>query len=159
MKGLAATNDVQTRVVSRRKGKHRYTDTYRFVNQVPLRDGEDALAVNWCELITTRDSDGKVVYQNAFASNHAMTEANVVDIVRDGRGRWKVENENNNTLKTKGYHLTHNFGHGKEHLSSLLVTFNLLAFLFHTMLDLMDLSYQRIGQFLPRKRFSRICVL
>ena len=79
--------------------------------------------------------------------------ANVADVVRDGRARWKVENENNNTLKTKGYHLTHNFGHGKQHLSSLLATFNLLAFVFHTLLDLMDSRYRRIREFLPRKRF------
>jgi hypothetical protein len=149
---LAATGDVQTREIKRRKGKHRYTDTYRFANQVPLRDGEEALDVNWCELTTTRD-DGKVVYKNAFATNHPITEVNVAEVVRDGRARWKVENENNNTLKTKGYHLTHNFGHGKKHLSSLLATFNLLAFLFHTLLDLMDTRYQRIRQFLPRKRF------
>jgi hypothetical protein len=89
------------------------------------------ILVNWCELTTTRD-DGKVVYKNAFATHHRITAANVADIVRDGRVRWKVENKNNNTLKTKGYHLTHNFGHGKQHLSSLLVTFHLLAFLFHT---------------------------
>lgn len=150
--GLAATGDVQTLEVKRCHGKHRYTDTYRFVNQVPLRDGEKAIDVNWCELTTTRD-DGKVVYKNAFATNHRITEANVADIVRDGRARWKVENENNNTLKTKGYHLTHNFGHGKQYLSSLLATFNLLAFLFHTVLDLMDSRYQRLRQFLPRKRF------
>ena len=29
------------------------------------------------------------------------------------------ENEHNNTLKTKGYNLEHNFGHGSEHLSKL----------------------------------------
>jgi hypothetical protein len=150
--GLAATGDVQTIEIKRRKGKHRYTDTYRFVDQLPLRDGEQALDVNWCELTTTRD-DGKIVYKNAFATNHPITAANVANIVRDGRARWKVENENNNTLKTKGYHLTHNFGHGKKHLSSLLATFNLLAFLFHTLLDLMDTRYQRIRQFLPRQRF------
>ena len=150
--GLAATGDVQTIEIKRRKGKYRYTDTYRFVNQLPLRDGQQALDVNWCELTTTRD-DGKVVYKNAFATNHPITEANVADIVRDGRARWKVENENNNTLKTKGYHLTHNFGHGKQYLSSLLATFNLLAFLFHTLLDLMDTRYQRIRQSLPRQRF------
>ena len=150
--GLAATGDVRTLEVNRRVGKHRYTDTYRFVEQVPLRDGEDALDVNWCELTTTRD-DGKVVYKNAFATNHRITAANVADIVRDGRARWKVENENNNTLKTKGYHLTHNFGHGQQHLSSLLATFNLLAFLFHTLLDLMDSRYRCIRQFLPRQRF------
>ena len=50
-----------------------------------------------------------------------------------GRARWKIENENNNTLKTAGYHLEHNFGHGKQYLASLLATMNILAFLFHTM--------------------------
>jgi len=39
----------------------------------------------------------------------------------DGRARWKVENENNNVLKTKGYHIEHNFGHGNQHLASLLL--------------------------------------
>ncbi len=31
-------------------------------------------------------------------------------------------------LKNGGYHLEHNFGHGQQHLASLLVCFNLLAF-------------------------------
>jgi hypothetical protein len=47
-----------------------------------------------------------------------LTDENVAQIVLAGRTRWKVENENNNTLKTKGYNLEHNFGHGKQHLSS-----------------------------------------
>ena len=64
-----------------------------------------------------------------------------------------MENENNNTLKTKGNHLTHNFGHGQNYFAFLLATFNLLAFLFNTVLDLMDSRYQRLSQFLPRKRF------
>ncbi len=150
--GLAATDDVQTLSIKRRQGKRTYTDQYRFVNQVPVRDGDDALQVNWCELTTTRD-DGKVTYQNAFVTNHAISTANVAEIVRAGRARWKVENENNNTLKTKGYHLTHNFGHGKQYLSTLLASLNLLAFLFHTLLELLDSSYQRLRQFLPRKVF------
>lgn len=148
--GLAATGDVQTLTLKRRHGKRGYTDRYRFVNQVPLRDGDDALEVNWCELTTVRDDD-QVVYRNAFASNHAINTANVAELVRAGRARWKVENENNNTLKTKGYNLTHNFGHGKQHLSALLATLNLLAFLLHTLLELLDSSYQRLRQFLPRK--------
>ena len=150
--GLEATQDTHTRKVERRKGKRTFTDTYRWVKQVPLRDGDDALLVNWCELTTT-DDNGKVIYKNAFATNHAITADNVADIVRDGRARWKIENENNNTLKTKGYHLTHNFGHGKQHLSSLLATLNLLAFSFHTLLELFDSNYQLIREFLPRKTF------
>jgi hypothetical protein len=52
----------------------------------------------------------------------------VAAIVRDGRARWKVDNENHNVLKTKGYPLEHNFGHGKQHLASLRLSLNLLAF-------------------------------
>ncbi len=34
--------------------------------------------------------------------------------------RWKIENESFNTLKTKGYHLEHNFGHGDANLAARL---------------------------------------
>ena len=101
------------------KGKVYEIHNYRYVNQIPLRDGEDALLVNWCELTITRD-DGTLIYKNNFVTTHQITDINVKEIVSAGRTRWKVENENNNTLKTKGYNLEHNFGHGKNHLSSLL---------------------------------------
>jgi hypothetical protein len=65
-------------------------------------------------------------------------------VVAAGRARWKIENESNNVLKTKGYHLEHNFGHGKKHLASLLATMNLLAFGLHTLLELADGSYRLI---------------
>ncbi len=71
-----------------------------------------------------------------------MTATTVQEIVAAGRARWKVENENNNVLKTKGYHLEHNFGHGKQHLAAVLVLLNLLAFLFHTVFELLDTTYQ-----------------
>ena len=72
------------------------------------------------------------MHYNAFASNHLITDKTVDPIVNLGRAHWKIENENNNVLKTKGYHLEHNYGHGQEHLSAFLLTLNLLAFLFHT---------------------------
>jgi len=59
-------------------------------------------------------------------------------LAEGGRSRWKIENENNNTLKTKGYHLEHNFGHGKENLCSVLTSLNILAFLMHIFLDFND---------------------
>ncbi|MFZ0207158.1 MAG: hypothetical protein WAL59_13810, partial [Roseiarcus sp.] len=40
-------------------------------------------------------------------------------------------NETFNTLKTKGYNLEHNFGHGKNNLSAVLATLNLIAFAIH----------------------------
>jgi len=81
-------------------GKTEETYTYRYLNQVPLRDDDDALLVNWCELTVTR-ADGKQLYKNAFATDHWITDQTVEAIVQSGRTRWKVENENNNTLKTK----------------------------------------------------------
>ena len=73
-----------------------------------------------------------------------MNVNNVIDIATAGRSRWKIENENNNTLKTKGYHLDHNFGHGKENLSKTLCSLNILAFLFHTVQELDDDLYMEL---------------
>ena len=41
-----------------------------------------------------------------------------------------AQNETFQTLKKQGYHLEHNYGHGKEHLSSTLAGLMLLSFLF-----------------------------
>lgn len=149
---LEKTNDLEEVEITYRKGKHSYTDKYRFTSDVPLRDTKDSLKVSWCELTSVRD-DSKVTYHNSYATNHHITKENIVKIVKAGRARWKIENENNNTLKTKGYHLTHNFGHGKENLSTVMATLNLLAFLFHTTLELMDSKYQAIRNYLPRITF------
>ena len=132
-------------------GAHFHTHTYRLANQVPLAEGQDALKVNWCELTIT-DPDGQVVYRNAWVTDFPITENNVEALAASGRARWKIENENNNTLKTKGYHLEHNFGHGKKHLSSLLAAMNILAFLFHTVLELTDGHYRLIRATLPTRK-------
>jgi hypothetical protein len=131
--------ELPTLITKRWTGKVEETWTYRYLNGVPLRDGDDALLVNWCE-ITVSHADGKVTYKNSFATHHTLDDDNVAEIVLAGSSRWKVENENNNTLKTKGYNLEHNFGHGKQHLSSLLAALNILSLLFHTLLELLDLK-------------------
>lgn len=62
------------------------------------------------------------------------------------------ENESFNILKNHGYHLEHNFGHGKQHLSEILVTLNLLAFAFHTVLDSVEQLWQDARQVLGTRR-------
>ncbi|HZC00975.1 MAG TPA: ISNCY family transposase, partial [Gammaproteobacteria bacterium] len=148
---LERGGSVKTLVRKRWTGKRHEIDTYRYVGAVPLRDGDDALLVNWCELTTTTP-DGQVVYHNAFATSHAMEQANVVEVVAAGRSRWKIENENNNTLKTKGYHFEHNYGHGQQFLSSLLATLILLAYGLHTLLEWMDDKYPLLRQKLPSRQ-------
>lgn len=135
-------------------GKHGEIWRYRFANEVPLRNGNDAMSVNWLELVITREDTGKVTYQNSFVTNHIVTTNNVAFTVSVGRTRWKIENENNNTLKTKGYHLEHNFGHGQQDLANILATLNILAFLAHTVQEIVEPAYQRLRRALgARKTF------
>ena len=148
---FARNGCVTTVVLTRRIGKKTFIDTFRYVNQVPLRNSDDALMVNWCELVTT-DAEGNVVFRNAWATSHRITDDNVAALVAAGRARWKIENENNNTLKTKGYHFEHNFGHGKQYLSNLFATMILLAFLAHTTLDWIDAPYRAVRDSLPSRR-------
>jgi hypothetical protein len=142
---------VHTLVRTRWTGKRHETDTYRFAHAIPLCDTDTALAVNWCELTTT-DAHGKVVYCNAFATTFALTAETVAEVVEAGRSRWKIENENNNVLKTKGYHFEHNYGHGQQHLSSLLASLIILAFLTHTALEWMDDRYRLLRLKLPSRQ-------
>lgn len=134
-----------------KKVKETFTDTYCFINHIPLRKTTDALYVNWCEMVTT-DEANKIVSIKSYITDHEITVDNVANVVKSGRTRWKTENENNNTLKNHGYNMERNFGHGKQYLSQLLLTFNLLAFLFHTVLSIMDIKYQTLREKLPTRK-------
>ena len=80
------------------------------------------------------------------------TTDNIVQLVRAARARWKIENEGFNTLKNHGYHLEHNFGHGRQHLSEAFFVLNLLAFCMHQIFDLIDGLYQRVRTFFSSRR-------
>src|SRR4051812_35655392 len=57
-------------------------------------------------------------------------------------------------ITNRGYHLEHNFGHGKEHLAALLACFNLVAFAIHTVCDLASGAWRHARETLgPRTRF------
>lgn len=148
---LSRNGTINNLTVPRRVGKKHFTDTYRYARDLPLINSDDALLVNWLELVTTNE-DGKVTYRNAWATSHPVDQANVVELAKAGRARWKIENENNNTLKTKGYNFEHNFGHGKKHLANLMATMILMAFLLHTALDWLDERYREVRSKLPSRR-------
>jgi hypothetical protein len=117
---------------------------FRYSERLPLRSGSDALFVNWFELTITHHKTGERLYRNAFITNLPVTQERLLPLAQSGRARWKTENENHNTLKNLGYHLTHNFGHGQAFLASFLCALNLLAFLLHTVLDLTEPKVQAI---------------
>jgi hypothetical protein len=120
-----------------RRGKQRFVHRYRWLADVPLRDGRDAMAVNWFE-IEIINPKGESTYRNSFVTDLSVGPDNVSEFAACGRARWKIENETFNVLKNKGYNLEHSFGHGKQNLAAILVSLNLLAFAFHTVCDIGD---------------------
>jgi hypothetical protein len=117
---------------------------YRYANRVPLRADTRPLYVNWCEVMISDEASGAAIYHNTWATDHVLDDQTLDQFVTAARTRWKSENENNNVLKHYGYHLEHNFGHGGQNLAMVLVMLNLLAFLFHTVLDLCDEQYRQV---------------
>lgn len=73
-------------------GTKRLTDTYRYCHHLPLRDSDDALHVDWCELTTT-DATGRELFRSAWAASHIVTTETVGAIVRRaaaaGKSRMK----------------------------------------------------------------------
>ena len=134
-----------------RRGKQWTTYRYQWLRDVPLRGDAKAITVNWL-MIEVLNADGDVTYRNSFITDLPVSRENVADLAACGRARWKVENEGFNTLKTKGYHLEHNFGHGQQNLSTVLVTLNLLAFACHTVCDLGGKAWRAARRALVTRR-------
>jgi hypothetical protein len=122
----------------RRKGRVTAVALYRFIPEVLLPGGKHARAVQGVARTVGNAKTGAPLYDKTFLTNHRLSRANVAQVAQAGRGRWKIANENNNVLKTKGDHLEHNFGHGQQYRAATMLSLNLLAFLCHTVLEWSD---------------------
>jgi len=142
---------LQERSERRWNGKHGEIWRWQWVNQVPLRTGDDALLVNWCDLQIIHETTGDLIYHNSWATNHHLQARRVEDVCTFGRTRWKIENEGINVLKRKGYQVEHNFGHGSQYLAQVFLVLNLLAFLVHTAMHLVDDLYQFLRHALHKR--------
>jgi len=129
---------LETHEETHKRGKTRFIYRYRWIHKVPLRDGEDALDVNWFDIEVRRADTGDVTYRNSFITDLPIAAGNVAEAAACGRAKWKIENEVFNVIKNNGYNLEHNFGHGKQNLAAILVGLNLLAFAIHTVCDIAD---------------------
>jgi hypothetical protein len=121
---------------------------YEWVTAIPLNSYPTSPSVNFLEY-TIFAEDGTKSYHNSWVTDLPLDRQTVEWITRGGRARWKIENESFNTLKNQGYHLEHNFGHGRQYLSEALFLLNVLAFFFHQIFELLDELYQQ-----ARARFS-----
>ncbi len=147
-----ATDAIATYEGHRWHGRFTEVTQVHDINEVFLRSGDDALSVNWYDMTVVNATTGEQLHDNSGITNHWLTADNVLAVAQAGRGRWKIENDNNNVLKTKGYHLEHNFGHGKQYLAACMLSLNLLAFLFHTVLEWSDDRYALLRKVLARRQ-------
>lgn len=75
-----------------KRGEQRFIHRYRWLAAVPLRDGGDALAVNWFE-IEIINPKGETTYRNSFVTDPPVGPDTAVELAACGRARWKIENE------------------------------------------------------------------
>ena len=144
--------ETEKKTINDEKGR---THIYEWINQVPLNGNQDTVMVNFIryEMIdTTKKGEREVVYRNSWVTDFEISSRNIVELVKAGRCRWKVENECFNTLKNQGYCLEHNYGHGKEHLSFNFLLLTLFAFYCHQIAELTDALYKAVRQKLGSKR-------
>ena len=114
---------------------------YEWVNEVPINGNAKSDLVSFFEYRLV--VNGKTTYHNSWVTDFTVTSDNIVELVKAGRARWKIENETFNTLKNQGYHIEHNYGHGKLNLSYNFFLLNLLAFFMHQIFELADPLYQK----------------
>lgn len=139
LKGLREVGAVGGIERTDRKGRRHL---YEYCNEVSLRSDAE-MKTNWFSYRLINE-DGKLGYENSWITDLRVTAQNVEELVEAGRSRWKIENENFNTLKNQGYHIEHNFGHGEKRLSFVMFLLNLLAFTIHQILELRDVLLQRL---------------
>lgn len=118
-----------------------YYHQFRFLNGVSLNKSNPDVKVNVLEY---RQTDAKGRETNfSWVTNIHITIANAMQIARGGRARWKIENETFNTLKNLGYNFEHNYGHGKQYLSTILCMLMMLAFLLDQIQELCCTLYKK----------------
>ena len=113
--------------------RYEYTDEdgyrhwFRFTNGVPINKSHPDVLVNYLEYVEISPNGKKHI--NTWVTDIKLTEENVIKVMRGARAKWKIENETFNTLKTQGYNLEHNYGHGKQHLATNFACLTFVAFL------------------------------
>lgn len=101
----------------------------RFGNGLVLNGQHRETLVNYIHYEEVDKKTGETLYANEWITDLATTSENIMEMVAVARARWKIENETFNTLKNQGYHLEHNYGHGKKYLATVFAFLMLLAFL------------------------------
>lgn len=104
-----------------------YSET-NYVANVSLNKTHADLKVNFLQHYEFDCKDDAVTKRFSWVTDIDLSQKSLNEYQKAGRCRWRVENETFNTLKNQGYHLEHNYGHGKQNLTTVLALLMFLAF-------------------------------
>ncbi len=122
--GRAASGQVKE---LRQRDEHGVEHYFAWTNDLCLCESAIDVKVNF--LLYEQTDQGGQVKRWTWITNLPLSARTVDKVMRGGRARWKIENETFNTLKNQGYHFEHNYGHGEQHLATVLALLMLVAFL------------------------------
>jgi len=100
----------------------------QFISDLPLNKSNADVRVNFLQHHEYDPKTGAVSKRFSWVTDLEIDRSKMLLYQRGGRSRWRIENETFNTLKNQGYHYEHNYGHGKENLSTVLMLLMFLAF-------------------------------
>jgi hypothetical protein len=152
MKGHTVVDFLGTKVKKKRTRK------YFWINEVLLSNTDQDFTVNFLDFTETIEWEckGKHRVQKVhfgWITDFHLTKNNVETIMKGGRARWSIENDQFNTIKNRDFHFEHNYGHGYKNLSNFLATLMILAFLFDQLQQLGCKLYKKALQQCIRKSY------
>lgn len=122
IEGKRARKELKTYTYTENGIKHQF----EYLNNALLCSSSPKLRVNFIQY-TQIDKNGKRT-TFTWVTDIKLAQNKIVAIMKAARARWKIENETFNTLKNLGYNFEHNYGHGKDHLSTMFAYLMILAF-------------------------------
>lgn len=117
--------------------------TAKWTNGLILNGANQDISINYLEYEQIDTRTGKTVYSGKWITSLPIDETIVEEFVKIARTRWKIENQTFDTLKNHGYNLEHNYGHGKQFLSSVLAIMMFLTFLVDQLTQTLDKTFQK----------------
>ena len=110
------------------KAKHCFDSQTQYIENLELNKSNPDVRVNFLQHHEFDCETSETLKCFSWVTDLDLSEKSLDLYQRGGRSRWRVENETFNTLKNQGYDLEHNYGHGKENLTTVLVLLMFLAF-------------------------------
>ncbi len=90
------------------KTKEEVIKMYSWIESIDYRGHK----VHWCQLIET--VDGEIKHTFIYLTSFGPAYNSILEIVENGRLRFKIENEGFNTQKNLGYRLQHKYSRSSE---------------------------------------------